>query len=119
MPVARENSLAELKEAISYYTKKTGRRCTLEAALIEGINTGTQSAEQLAEFARGLAVHVNLIPWNPVPSLPFTEPSLFVCREFERILESRGIPVTLRTRRGRKIGGACGQLGKENTKLAQ
>ena len=32
--------------------------------------------------------------------------------DFVRILEKAGLNVTLRTRRGRKIGGACGQLGK-------
>ncbi|MDR3283998.1 MAG: 23S rRNA (adenine(2503)-C(2))-methyltransferase RlmN [Treponema sp.] len=112
MPVARSNSLEELKKAIAYHGNKTGKRCTLEAALISGVNTGSESARQLAEFAGELGVHVNLIPWNPTASLPFAEPAPAECREFVRMLEERKIPVTLRTRRGRKIGGACGQLGQ-------
>jgi 23S rRNA (adenine2503-C2)-methyltransferase len=112
MPIARQNSLEELKKAAAYYGEKTGKRCTLEAALISGVNTGPESARHLAEFAGALGAHVNLIPWNPVPSLPFAEPAQGECQEFVRVLEACHIPVTLRTRRGRKIGGACGQLGR-------
>jgi 23S rRNA (adenine2503-C2)-methyltransferase len=116
MPVARINTLEALKDAITYYTTKTGRRCTLEAALISGINTGAENARQLAEFARGIAAHVNLIPWNPVSTLPFTEPTAAECARFVRILKDHNIPATLRTRRGRTIGGACGQLGSRAVK---
>ena len=112
MPVTTGNPLQKLKEAIAYYTTKTGRRCTLEAALLAGQNTGTESARRLVEFARGLNCHINLIPWNPVEGLPFQEPSAKECKEFILQLERAGLNVTLRHRRGRKIGGACGQLGK-------
>lgn len=112
MPITGGNPLPELKEAISYYIKKTGRRCTLEAALLSGQNTGRESARQLIEFTRNLNCHVNLIPWNPVEGLPFHEPSAKECKDFIRQLENAGVNVTLRHRRGRKIGGACGQLGK-------
>nr|WP_052296165.1 23S rRNA (adenine(2503)-C(2))-methyltransferase RlmN [Treponema brennaborense] len=112
MPVTKGNPLPELQKAIAYYTEKSKKRCTLEAALLAGMNTGTASAERLIEFARGLDVHINLIPWNPVPGLPFAEPSAAECTAFVRLLEKARLNVTLRTRRGRKIGGACGQLGK-------
>ena len=112
MPVTAGNPLPKLKEAISYYIEKTGRRCTLEAALLAGKNTGRESAKQLIDFARDLNCHVNLIPWNPVEGLPFQEPSAKECKDFIRQLENAGVNVTLRHRRGRKIGGACGQLGK-------
>lgn len=112
MPVTRGNPLEKLQEAIKYYMEKTGRRCTLEAALLAGKNTGRESAERLIDFAKGTSCHVNLIPWNPVEGLPFREPSMQECRAFVRQLESAGINVTIRHRRGRAIGGACGQLGK-------
>lgn len=47
-------------------------------------------------------------------SLPFEEPSNNEVQNFVKKLEKAGLNVTLRTRRGRKIGGACGQLGKTN-----
>lgn len=113
MPVsAGPNSLQELRKAIAYYAEKSGKRVTLEAALLHDKNTSQQSAHNMINFAKGLDVNINLIPWNPVNSLPFTEPSQNEIRSFTDTLEKAGLNVTLRTRRGRKIGGACGQLGK-------
>ncbi|MCR4822383.1 MAG: 23S rRNA (adenine(2503)-C(2))-methyltransferase RlmN [Treponema sp.] len=112
MPVCRTNPLPELRKAIDYYANKTGKRVTLEAALLHGTNTSIESATNMINFARGLDVHINLIPWNPVEGLEFSEPSAKECKNFVYHLEKAGLNVTLRTRRGREIGGACGQLGK-------
>ena len=114
MPVAcsEANNLENLKKAIKYYAEKTGKRVTLEAALLKGKNTDKTSAKNLIDFARDLDVNINLIPWNPVKNLPFEEPSSDETKSFVQLLENAGLNVTLRTRRGRKIGGACGQLGK-------
>ncbi len=112
MPIAKANPLPELKKAITYYSEKSGKRVTLEAALLAGQNTDRESAMQLISFARGLNVHLNLIPWNPVPGLPFETPSAAECRNFVSLLEQAGLKVTLRMRRGVTIGGACGQLGR-------
>ena len=111
MPVAKGNPLPELKEAISYYIKKTGKRVTLEAALLSGVNTGRESAQQMIDFASGLDVYINLIPWNPVEGLDFTTPTNSECYKFKEMLENAHINVNLRIRRGSGINGACGQLG--------
>ena len=112
MPVNKTNPLNELKKAIGYYAEKSGKRVTLEAALMGGVNTKTESAQRMIDFASGIDVNINLIPWNPVSTLPFREPEPFEVRKFMTELENAGLNVTLRTKRGRKIGGACGQLGK-------
>ena len=112
MPVTKGNPLNALRQAISYFINKTGKRCTLEAALLGGVNTDRAQADLLASFAKGLDVHVNVIPWNPVKDLPFTEPSRNECFRFMNTLEEQDINVTMRMKRGEKIGGACGQLGK-------
>ncbi len=112
MPVSFNNPLPELKKAIDYYAKKSGKRVTLEAALMKNVNTGKESAKRLIDFASGIDVNVNLIPWNPVSNLPFEEPGKNEIRQFSGLLENAGINVTLRTKRGRNIGGACGQLGR-------
>lgn len=112
MPITRTNPLPDLREAIKHYAEKTGKRVTLEAALLSGVNTGDESARNMISFARGIDVHLNLIPWNPVGGLPFKEPTSAECKHFVEKLEKAGLNVTLRTRRGREIGGACGQLGK-------
>jgi 23S rRNA (adenine2503-C2)-methyltransferase len=116
MPVTRTNPLSEVKAALETYQKKEGRRITLELALLGGINTRTKDVEELARFARGLDVIVNLIPWNPVEGMsfegrPLREPAREEIAAFTALLDKRGIAYTRRRRKGRGIGGACGQLG--------
>ncbi len=115
MPVNKGNPLSELKKAISYYIQKTGKRVTLEAALLSGQNTGSESIKRMIEFASGMDVYINLIPWNPVPGLGFKTPSADECKTFVSALQRSGLNVNLRTRRGTKIGGACGQLGRSQS----
>jgi 23S rRNA (adenine2503-C2)-methyltransferase len=117
MPIARANPLPALKEAIQYYQKKRGRRITLEAVLLKGVNTRNEDAEALANFAHGLDAAVNLIPWNPVEGMAFRgmalmEPGTGEIARFSRELTRRGITVTRRFRKGRSVAGACGQLGE-------
>jgi 23S rRNA (adenine2503-C2)-methyltransferase len=119
MPVTKTNPLPLVREALGYYQKKTGHRITLEAVLLGGINTRRQDADALAAFAEGLDVVVNLIPWNPVEGLefegrPLKEPGEREREEFISALETRGLKVTRRLRKGRSIAGACGQLAGEN-----
>ncbi|WP_428771764.1 23S rRNA (adenine(2503)-C(2))-methyltransferase RlmN [Treponema sp. HNW] len=112
MPVAKSQSLHNLADAIRYYSEKTGHRCTLEAALMKGVNTGENSAQNLIGFARSLPVHINLIPWNRVEGLPYEAPSSKEVDFFCKALENAGLNVTVRTKRGSSVAGACGQLGK-------
>ncbi|MDR2486123.1 MAG: radical SAM protein, partial [Treponema sp.] len=115
MPVTRTNPLPQVKEALGYYQRKRERRITLEAVLLGGVNTREKDINALVQFARGLDVVVNLIPWNPVEGMaletkPLQEPSGAELERFARGLEERGLKVTRRVRRGHRIAGACGQL---------
>ena len=112
MPITVANPLPELRKAISYYIEKTGKRVTLEAALLGGVNTGADSVAALKDFTSGLDAYINLIPWNPVPGLDFKTPSSSECSRFLKMLEDAGLNVGLRMRRGTSIAGACGQLGR-------
>jgi 23S rRNA (adenine2503-C2)-methyltransferase len=116
MPVARANPLPALKEALLAYQEHAGQRVTLEAVLLGGLNTRIEDAEALANFARGLEAVINLIPWNPVEGMnfegrPIVEPEAAELVRFRERLEKLGLKVTMRLRKGRNIGGACGQLG--------
>ncbi|MBP3709992.1 MAG: 23S rRNA (adenine(2503)-C(2))-methyltransferase RlmN [Treponema sp.] len=106
--------LAGLQKAIAHYSEKSGRRVTLEAVLLSGVNTSKEAADSLIAFARSLNVHVNLIPWNAVPGLPFKTPPTQEIADFVSLLEHAGVPATVRIHRGRNVAGACGQLGKTN-----
>ena len=112
MPVTKSNPLKELKKAIRYFNDKSGKRVTLELALLKDVNTSRAAALQVSDFARGLDVHINLIPWNPVKELPFQTPADSEVAAFSRYLTAEKLNVTVRQKRGRTIGGACGQLGK-------
>ena len=116
MPASSTNSLRDLRQAISYYIEKTGKRVTLEAVLLSGKNMSEKNADSLIAFAKDLDVHVNLIPWNPVEGLPFATPDARETAQFVSRLEKGGLNVTLRMHRGKSISGACGQLGKTNVK---
>lgn len=112
MPINLTNPLGKLKEAIKYYATKSGRRVTLEAVMLKGKNMDMENARNLAAFTRGLNVNVNLIPWNPVPNMPFERPTEKEIAEFVRLLRRLKVPVVVRKSRGSSVAGACGQLGK-------
>lgn len=116
MPVSDANPLRRLKEALLRHQWRHGRRITLEAVLLGGINGSTEDAYAMAAFAEGLDVVVNLIPWNPVDGLcfegvPLKEPSIAELGHFCSELEKQGLKTVIRREKGRNVCGACGQLG--------
>ncbi len=104
-------SLAETKEALLYYRTRTRKRPTLSIVLMERINDTLEDARLLVEYARDLNPLVNLIPYNPVPGLPYRSAGSEVIQMYYRILTEAKIPTVQRFPRGRGVCGACGQLG--------
>jgi 23S rRNA (adenine2503-C2)-methyltransferase len=64
----------------------------------------------LANLLGGRTAMLNVIPYNPVAGLPYNTPSLAAQRNFRQALESRGLNVHFRHRKGDAIDAACGQL---------
>jgi len=110
MPVARAHPLAELKDALIAYQRARRHRITLEIVLLAGLTDRDRDADALLRFIPPLRAMVNLIPWNPVPEIGFSEPSRERVLRFEERLARAGVPVTRRVGKGRGILGACGQL---------
>lgn len=111
IPVAKTWGIDELMDACREYAELTGRRVTYEYVLLAGVNDQPEHARQLVELLLGQMAHVNLIPFNAGPTLsPFQTPSGNAMRRFADALREGGVPVTLRTPRGRDIEAACGQL---------
>jgi 23S rRNA (adenine2503-C2)-methyltransferase len=110
VPVNRRWKVAEVLDAAWEYAAATGRRVSIEYALIRDVNDQAWRAEALAGLLAGHLAHVNLIPLNPTPGSKWTASEPGVMREFEQRLTLRGIPVTVRDTRGTEIDGACGQL---------
>ncbi len=91
----------------------TGRRVSIEYALIRDINDQAWRADLLGEKlnARGRGwVHVNPIPLNPTPGSIWTASRRGVEQQFVERLGAHGIPTTVRDTRGSDIDGACGRL---------
>ncbi len=113
VPVNTKWKVAEAIDAAFEYTQATGRRASIEYALIRDINDQAWRADLLGKLlnARGRGwVHVNPIPLNPTPGSKWTASDPAVERAFVAALEARGVPTTIRDTRGSEIDGACGQL---------
>jgi 23S rRNA (adenine2503-C2)-methyltransferase len=110
VPVNRRWQVPEVLDAAWEYATATGRRVSIEYAMIRDINDQAWRAEALASLLAGRLAHVNLIPLNPTPGSKWTASDPQVAAEFEARLAGHGIPVTVRDTRGREIDGACGQL---------
>ncbi len=109
-PINHRYPIAEVIAACRRYVARTHRRISFEYAMMAGINDSPALAEELAALLHGLLCHVNLIPLNPVAGSPFQPSRREDVDAFVAILQSRGIPTTLRVRRGIDIDAGCGQL---------
>ena len=113
VPVNTRWRVTEALDAARRYFDVTGRRVSIEYALIREVNDQASRADLLARLLveRGTGwVHVNPIPLNPTPGSRWTASSATAQRDFVDTLRSYGIPTTVRDTRGREIDGACGQL---------
>ncbi|MEV0360047.1 23S rRNA (adenine(2503)-C(2))-methyltransferase RlmN [Nocardia sp. NPDC050697] len=117
VPVNNRWPVAEVLEAARYYADTTGRRISIEYALIRDVNDQPWRADMLGKKlhrALGSRVHVNLIPLNPTPGSEWDASPKPVEREFVRRVNEQGVPCTVRDTRGQEIAAACGQLAAEN-----
>lgn len=110
MPVNKKYAIEELIQACRDYVETTGRRITFEWALINGVNDTPQEALKLAALLKGLLCHVNAIPLNPTTGYQGKATTRERAEAFKQVLESKGIPCTIRMRRGIDIQAGCGQL---------
>ena len=110
VPVNRRWKIAEVLDAAWDYAAATGRRVSIEYALIRDVNDQAWRADLLGSLLAGHLVHVNLIPLNPTPGSKWTASRPGVQEEFVDRVAAHGVAVTVRDTRGREIDGACGQL---------
>ena len=116
VPVNNRWKVGEALDAARYYADVTGRRVSIEYALIRDVNDQSWRADLLGKRlhgALGPLVHVNLIPLNPTPGSEWDASPKPVEREFVKRVRERGVSCTVRDTRGREIAAACGQLAAE------
>jgi 23S rRNA (adenine2503-C2)-methyltransferase len=110
VPINKRYPLAMLAEVCAEYVAASGRRLSIEWAMIHDVNDQGSDAAELAAFTRPMGAHVNLIPLNPTPGYGVLGSSPARVRQFRDQLESLGVNATVRITRGAEIDAACGQL---------
>jgi 23S rRNA (adenine2503-C2)-methyltransferase len=107
--------IREILQACNDYAALTGRRYSVEYALIEGVNDSRELARSLGNLLQGLPCHVNLIPVNPTANQATRRPSRRRVLAFQQVLLEGGINCTVRVEKGVDILAGCGQLrGRED-----
>jgi 23S rRNA (adenine2503-C2)-methyltransferase len=112
LPVNRKYPIGKLIQACREYITLTNRRLTFEWALIQGVNDTEEDARELSALIKGLLCHVNVIPLNSTEEYTgksTTQRAL----AFKSVLDAKGIPCTIRLRRGIDIHAGCGQLASK------
>jgi 23S rRNA (adenine2503-C2)-methyltransferase len=114
VPVNNRWKVDEVLDAARRYATITGRRVSIEYALIRDVNDQPWRADllgkKLAQRIGKHRVHVNLIPLNPTPGSEWDASPRPVQEEFVRRVLAAGVACTVRDTRGREIAAACGQL---------
>ena len=114
----RYGGLDNLMETVQQYSRQTGKRITLEWALIEEENDTPETAHKLGKlikkWLRPDMVHVNVIPLNPTGGFGGSPSGRQRVNAFIDVLDKNyGIACTPRVRRGIDIDAGCGQLKAE------
>lgn len=114
MPFNATFTLADLRESLMYWYKKTKSRITYEYVVWEGINDKKKDVDALVDFCKFAPSKVNLIEYNPIDDGEFQQASNAAIDMYVETLEKNGITVTVRRSRGKDIDAACGQLANKS-----
>jgi 23S rRNA (adenine2503-C2)-methyltransferase len=110
LPINQRYPLADLLDAVQDYVQATGRRVTFEYTLIAHQNDTPEQAHRLGSLLSGVLCHINVIPLNPTDGYAGLPSDRERVAGFVAIVESYGIPATVRVRRGIDVNAGCGQL---------
>ncbi|MCX6280994.1 MAG: 23S rRNA (adenine(2503)-C(2))-methyltransferase RlmN [Bacteroidetes bacterium] len=120
VPYNLRHPVEDLREALKYYYKKTGKRFTIEYILFRDVNDDLVNARELAAFCRNFPVKVNLLEYNVVDGTGLQKSSPERMKIFAEFLEKKNMVVNIRKSRGKDIDAACGQLaGKINNEITR
>ena len=111
MPINKAMPLAELHRTLVEYPLPPKGRFLIEYVLIKGVNDSIADADAVIGFCRDLPCVVNLIPYNPQRFAPYETPAESTILAFLNHLKANKIFTKRRVTHGRKLMGACGQLG--------
>lgn len=113
MPFSANFPLADLRESLEYWYRKTKSKISYEYVVWEGINDDKASIDALVKFCKYVPCKVNLIEYNPIDDGEFQQASEESINAYINALEAGGIVVKVRRSRGKDIDAACGQLANK------
>ena len=113
MPFSESFPLADLRESLEYWYRKTKSKISFEYVVWKGINDNKESIDALVKFCKYVPCKVNLIEYNPIDDGEFQQASEESINAYIKALEASGIVVKVRRSRGKDIDAACGQLANK------
>lgn len=113
MPFSINFPLADLRESLEYWYRKTKSKISYEYVVWKDINDNKQSIDALVKFCKYVPCKVNLIEYNPIDDGEFQQASEASINAYITALEASGIVVKVRRSRGKDIDAACGQLANK------
>ncbi|PKH66302.1 23S rRNA (adenine(2503)-C(2))-methyltransferase RlmN [Flavobacterium sp. ALD4] len=113
MPFSKNFPLADLRESLEYWYRKTKSKISYEYVVWKDINDNKESIDALVKFCKYVPCKVNLIEYNPIDDGEFQQASEDATNAYIKALESSGIVVKVRRSRGKDIDAACGQLANK------
>ena len=93
-----------------YVTENKKSHVTMEYVMLKGVNDTLTHAKELGRILEGLAVKINLIPFNPFPGADYKRSTDKDIEIFQKYLMRAGYNVLVRRTRGEDVNAACGQL---------
>jgi 23S rRNA (adenine2503-C2)-methyltransferase len=113
MPFSESFPLADLRESLEYWYRKTKSKISFEYVVWKGINDDKASIDALVKYCKYVPCKVNLIEYNPIDDGEFQQASQESINAYIKALEATGIVVKVRRSRGKDIDAACGQLANK------
>lgn len=113
MPFSKNFPLADLRESLEYWYRKTKSKISYEYVVWKGINDTTEAIDALVKFCKYVPCKVNLIEYNPIDDGDFQQASEASINAYIKALQNAKIVVKVRRSRGKDIDAACGQLANK------
>ena len=110
MPGAAAWDVKDMVKALEEYPLAPRERVTIEYVLLKDINDSPAQARDLVRLLSRVKCKVNLLAYNPGEQEGYQPPEEQTILDFEELLRSKGLTVTLRKSKGQDISAACGQL---------
>jgi 23S rRNA (adenine2503-C2)-methyltransferase len=114
MPFSSNFPLADLRESLEYWYKKTKSKITYEYVVWKGINDNKEAVDALVKFCKYVPCKVNLIEYNPIDDGEFQQASDEAINLYIKELSKFDIVAKVRRSRGKDIDAACGQLANKS-----